>query len=61
MSVPKEGRRFVILAYLWSHRRRYHSSCCCSRIAAHAELRSEIGLGTAFQRISGETRRRHQL
>jgi hypothetical protein len=61
INIPKEGRHFVILAYLLSHRRRYHSSYCCSRIAAHAELRSEIGLGTAFQRISGETRRRHQL
>jgi hypothetical protein len=58
---PKEGRHFVILAYLLSHRRRYHSSYCCSRIAAHAELRREIGLGAAFQRISGETRRRHHL
>jgi hypothetical protein len=60
-TIPKEGRHFVILAYLLSHRRRYHSSYCCSRIAAHAELCSEIGLCAAFQRISGETRRRHQL
>jgi hypothetical protein len=59
--VPKEGSHFVIMAYLLSHGGRYHSSYCCSRIAAHAELRSEIGLGTAFQRISGETRRRHTL
>jgi hypothetical protein len=61
INTPKGGRHFVILAYLLSHRRRYHSSYCCSRIAAHAELRSEIGLGTPFQRISGETRRRHHV
>jgi hypothetical protein len=59
--IPKEARHFVILAYLLSHSWRYHSSYYCSRIAAHAELRSEIGLGAAFQRISGETRRRHDL
>jgi hypothetical protein len=61
ITTPRKKRHFVILAYLLSHRQRYHSSYCCSRIAAHAELRSEIGLGTTFQRISGETRRRHQL
>jgi hypothetical protein len=61
ISIPKKRKHFVILAYLLSLRRRYHSSYCCSRIAAHAELRSEIGLDTAFQRISGEKRRRHQL
>jgi hypothetical protein len=61
IGIPKERRHFVILDYLLSHRRRYRSSYCCSRIAADAELRSEIGLGTVFQRISGETRHRHQL
>ena len=63
INIPKKRRHFVIFrpTPLLSHRRRYHSSYCCSRIAAHAELRSKIGLGTAFQRISGETQRRHQL
>jgi hypothetical protein len=60
ITTPREKRHFVILAYLLSHRQRYHRSYCCSRIAAHAELRREVGLGAAFQIISGETRRRHQ-
>ena len=40
-------RRFVILAYLLSDTGRHHS--------CDAELRSEIGLVAAFQRVSGET------
>jgi len=31
------------------------------RVEKDAELRSEIGLGAAFQRISGEVRRRNDM
>jgi len=31
------------------------------RVEKDAELRSEIGLGAAFQRISGEMRRRNDM
>ena len=52
---------FVILACLLSDRWRYHDCYYLFRIPVHAELRSEIGLGAAFQLISGEMQRRHDL
>jgi len=52
---------FVIFACLLSYRWRYHGCYCPFRISVHAELSSEIRLRAAFQRISGEMRRRHDL
>jgi hypothetical protein len=43
----------VILAYSLSDAWRHHS--------CYAELRSEIGLGAAFQRVSGETQVQHHV
>jgi hypothetical protein len=43
----------VILAYLLSDAGPHHS--------CYAELRSEMGPGAEFQRISGEMRRRQDL
>jgi hypothetical protein len=47
------GKHFVILAYSLSDAGRHHS--------CYAELRSEMGSGAAFQRISGEMRHRQDL
>jgi hypothetical protein len=52
---------FVIFACLLSYRWRYHGCYCPFRISVYAELSGEIRLGAAFQRISGEIRRRHDL
>jgi hypothetical protein len=61
INIPKEGRHFVILAYLLSDKWRHHSCYCHSVIPVHPEFLSEIGLGAAFQRFSGETRVQHHV
>ena len=54
LSSPLPNRStVVILAYSLSDAWRHHS--------CYAELRSEIGLGAAFQHISGEMQRQYHL
>jgi hypothetical protein len=59
--IQKEGRHFVTLAHLLSDKWRYQCCYCHSVIPVHPELPSEIGLGAAFQRFSGETRVQHHV